>query len=147
MEMIMCIQHQRHLVMKSSSHELWLLNFAIFTHKIGNFFANNWLKFRKKQLESCTIYFQSLQNAATQLSWQSTGWRSKGCWFNARIGHFVFVSLGRHFTLISLWGQAVYPSWWPRPTKDMQNEPQKRVSCVGVVDIMQNTWFKRTNKQ
>ena len=31
----------------------------------------------------------------------------------------------RHLTLISHWGQAVYPSWWPSPTKDLQIEPQK----------------------
>jgi len=28
----------------------------------------------------------------------------------------------RHLMLISLWGQAVYPLWWPSLTKDMQTE-------------------------
>ena len=40
----------------------------------------------------------------------------------------------RHFTLISHSGHAVYPSWWPSPTKDLQTEPQKGVSCVGVAE-------------
>ena len=31
----------------------------------------------------------------------------------------------RHFTLMSFWGHAVYPSWRPSPTKYMQTEPQK----------------------
>ena len=54
----------------------------------------------------------------------------------------------RQFALISHWGHAVYPSWWPSPTKDLQTEPQKGMSCVGVADIR---WmpgsYERTNRK
>ena len=34
----------------------------------------------------------------------------------------------KHLSLIShYWGQAVYMSWWPSLTKDLQTEPQKGV--------------------
>ena len=44
---------------------------------------------------------------------------SKGCWFNARIGHFSFCWEG-HLTRISHWGLAGYPLWRPSSAKDVQ---------------------------
>ena len=64
-------------------------------------------------------------------------------WFESRSGNASLCPWERHFTLISHWGRAVYPLWWPSLTKDLQTEPKKML-YVGVVKQTQNAWFMRT---
>ena len=52
--------------------------------------------------------------------------------FDSRTGNASLCPRERHCTLISHWGQAVYPLWWPSLTKDLQAEPKK---CSALVNL------------
>ena len=52
----------------------------------------------------------------------------------------------RHFMRQLSVGPAANPSWWLSPTKDLQNELQKGLSCVGAVKLYVGCLFHTTKK-
>ena len=60
-------------------------------------------------------------------------------WFDSLSGNTSLYSWKRQFKLICHWGQAVYPLWWPRMTKDLQTAPKKFKQT-------QHAWFIQTKE-
>ena len=52
-------------------------------------------------------------------------------WFDSQTGNALLRTWGRHFTLISHWGQIVYLLWWPSLTRLANKSPKSALRWCG----------------